>query len=99
LLVLTLVLAQLLALGRSQALRSAQGQLMEDAQLALELLRRDFMMLGYGRPLQAQASGPAYSPYRSQGGGKPPFSDAHGSGMSIGVGPFGAYVGFNVGNF
>jgi hypothetical protein len=47
----------------------------------------------------AQASGPAYSPYRSQGGGKPPFSDAHGSGMSIGVGPFGAYVGFNVGNF
>lgn len=47
----------------------------------------------------AQASGPAYSPYRSQGGGKPPFSDVHGSGMSIGVGPFGAYVGFNVGNF
>jgi hypothetical protein len=47
----------------------------------------------------AQSSGPAYSPYRSQGGGKPPFSDVHGSGMSIGVGPFGAYVGFNVGNF
>lgn len=47
----------------------------------------------------AQSSGPAYSPYRSQGGGKPPFSDVQGSGMSIGVGPFGAYVGFNVGNF
>ena len=58
-LVVTLVLAQLLALGRSQALRAAQGQLMEDAQLALELLRRDFMMLGYGRPLEAQASGSA----------------------------------------
>lgn len=57
-LVVTLVLAQLLALGRSQALRAAQGQLMEDAQLALELLRRDFMMLGYGRPLQVQATGP-----------------------------------------
>jgi hypothetical protein len=23
----------------------------------------------------------------------------HGSGMSVGVGPFGAYVGFSVGNF
>lgn len=57
-LVVTLVLAQLLALGRSQALRAAQGQLMEDAQLALELLRGDFMMLGYGRPLQASAAKP-----------------------------------------
>lgn len=47
----------------------------------------------------AQSSGPAFSPYRSQGGSKPPFSDVKGSGMSIGVGPFGAYVGFNVGNF
>ena len=45
-------------------------------------------------------SGAAYSPYRSQqGGGKPPFSDVHGSGISVGVGPFGAYVGFSVGNF
>ena len=48
----------------------------------------------------AQAnSAPAYSPYRSQGGGKPPFADSQGGGMSIGVGPFGAYVGFTVGNF
>jgi hypothetical protein len=45
-------------------------------------------------------SGAAYSPYRTQqGGGKPPFSDVQGSGMSIGVGPFGAYVGFSLGNF
>jgi len=58
LLVVTLVLAQLLALGRSQALRAAQGQQMEDAQLALELLRGDFMMLGYGRPLQALNTDP-----------------------------------------
>jgi hypothetical protein len=47
----------------------------------------------------SQSGGMSYSPYRSQGGGKPPFSDAHSSGMSVGVGPFGAYVNFNVGNF
>jgi hypothetical protein len=48
----------------------------------------------------AQAnSAPAYSPYRSQGGGKPPFSDSKGGGMTVGVGPWGAYVGFSVGNF
>jgi len=45
-------------------------------------------------------SGVSYSPYSSQqGGGKLPFSDVHGSGMSVGVGPFGAYVGFSLGNF
>jgi len=46
-------------------------------------------------------SGAAFSPYRapSQGGGKPPFSDARGSGMNVGVGPWGAYVNFNVGSF
>lgn len=47
---------------------------------------------------------PSYSPYRSNSGGasagQPPFANARvGSGMSIGVGPFGAYVGFNLGNF
>lgn len=48
-------------------------------------------------------SSAAFSPYRNGGGGggggKPPFSDAKGSGMSVGVGPFGAYVNFNVGAF
>ena len=49
-------------------------------------------------------SSASFSPYRSGGGGggggKPPFSDAKGgSGMSVGVGPFGAYVNFNVGAF
>jgi hypothetical protein len=46
-------------------------------------------------------SGVSYSPYRSQGGGggKPPFSDTHSSGMNVGVGPWGAYVGFSVGAF
>ena len=47
----------------------------------------------------ARTSAPAYSPYRSQGGGKPPFADSNGGGMSVGVGPMGAYVGFSVGNF
>lgn len=45
----------------------------------------------------------SFSPYRSGGGGggggKPPFSDAKGSGMSVGVGPWGAYVNFSVGAF
>jgi uncharacterized protein with PIN domain len=47
----------------------------------------------------ARSGGVSYSPYRSQGGGKLPFSDVKGSGMSVGVGPWGAYVGFSVGNF
>ena len=64
------------------------------------------------RQLTAQASAAAtsqmnssqsYSPYRSgggSGGGKPPFADTDtGGGMSIGVGPFGAYVGMSLGNF
>jgi len=45
----------------------------------------------------------SFSPYRSGGGGgaggQPPFSDVKGSGMSIGAGPFGAYVSFSVGAF
>lgn len=48
------------------------------------------------------SSSASFSPYRSgggNGGGKPPFSDVKGSGMSVGVGPFGAYVGFSVGAF
>lgn len=50
----------------------------------------------------AMNSSPSYSPYRNNAGGtgKPPFADARvGSGMSIGVGPWGAYVGFSLGNF
>ena len=46
-----------------------------------------------------QSGGVSMSPYRGQGGGKPPFSDVKGSGMSVSAGPFGAYVNFNVGNF
>jgi FtsZ-binding cell division protein ZapB len=49
--------------------------------------------------MQSGGGGVSYSPYRSQGGGKPPFSDTHSSGMSVGVGPFGAYASFNVGAF
>ena len=46
-----------------------------------------------------QSGGVSMSPYRGQGGGKPPFSDVKGSGMSVSAGPWGAYVNFNVGNF
>jgi hypothetical protein len=48
-------------------------------------------------------SATSFSPYRSGGGGgaggKPPFSDVKGSGMTVGAGPFGAYVSFSVGAF
>jgi FtsZ-binding cell division protein ZapB len=48
-------------------------------------------------------SSASFSPYRSGGGGNaggsPPFSDVKGSGMQIGVGPFGAYVSFSAGMF
>lgn len=49
-------------------------------------------------------SSASFSPYRTGGGGggggaKPPFSDAKGSGMNVGVGPFGAYVSFSTGSF
>lgn len=72
--------------GRQQLLEQAQANRQLTAQAAAAAA--------------AQAnSAPAYSPYRSQGGGKPPFADSHGGGMSIGVGPWGAYVGFSVGNF
>ncbi len=54
----------------------------------------------------AQTRGASFSPYRSGGGGgggggggKQPFSDVKGSGMHVTAGPFGAYVGFNVGAF
>ena len=48
-------------------------------------------------------SSASFSPYRTGGGGgggaKPPFSDAKGSGMNVGVGPWGAYVSFSTGSF
>ena len=51
---------------------------------------------------QARSSA-SFSPYRGGGGGggggKPPFSDVKGSGMNVGVGPFGAYVSFSTGAF
>jgi hypothetical protein len=48
-------------------------------------------------------SSASFSPYGGGGGGgaggKPPFSDVKGSGMTVGAGPFGAYVSFSVGAF
>ena len=45
--------------------------------------------------------GASYSPYRggSPTGGQPPFSNVKGSGMSVGVGPFGAYMNMSVSQF
>jgi hypothetical protein len=72
--------------GRQQLVEQAQANRQATAQAAAAAA--------------AQAnSAPTYSPYRSQGGGKPPFSDSKGGGMTVGVGPWGAYVGFSVGNF
>ena len=83
------------SLQRQQAaFEQGRQQLVEQAQANRQLTAQA------AAAAAAQAnSAPAYSPYRSQGGGKPPFSDSQGSGMSIGVGPWGAYVGFSVGNF
>ncbi|NDC53710.1 MAG: hypothetical protein EBZ74_05320 [Planctomycetia bacterium] len=87
----------------------AKRQSLQRQQAAFDQTRQQLVeQAREARQLTAQAaaaaaaqanSAPAYSPYRSDGGGKPPFSDSHGGGMSIGVGPWGAYVGFSVGNF
>lgn len=46
-------------------------------------------------------NGVSYSPYSrgGQGGGSQPFSDVKGSGMNVGVGPFGAYMSMSVSQF
>ncbi len=83
------------SLQRQQAaFDQGRQQLVEQAQASRQLTAQ----AAAAAAAQANA-GPASSPYRSQGGGKPPFSDSKGSGMSVGVGPWGAYVGFSVGNF
>jgi methyl-accepting chemotaxis protein len=81
---------------RSAAFDQSRQQLVERAAAA-----RQQTAAAAAAATAAAQSGASYSPYRSggQGGGKPPFSDVHGSGMSVSVGPFGAYVNFNVGNF
>ena len=76
--------------GRDQLVQQAQTARQQTAQASAAAMS------------QGAAS---YSPYRSGGGGsggaggKPPFSDVGGSGMSIGVGPMGAWVNMNVGGF
>jgi hypothetical protein len=81
---------------RQAAADQSRQQMVEMAQAA-----RQATAAASNAAASRAAAGPSYSPYRgqSQGGGKPPFADAHGSGMNVGVGPFGAYVNFNVGNF
>ncbi|MFM7208070.1 MAG: hypothetical protein ACKO4T_15520 [Planctomycetaceae bacterium] len=81
---------------RQAAFDQGRQQLVDRAQAA-----RQATAAASNAAARAQGGGVSYSPYRSQGqgGGKPPFSDAKGSGMSVGVGPWGAYVNFNVGSF
>ena len=72
--------------GRQQLVERAQAARQQTAAASAAAMR--------------QRAGVSYSPYRSGGGGgKPPFSDVRGSGMVITSGPFGAYVGINVGGF
>ncbi|MEI7784916.1 MAG: PilW family protein [Betaproteobacteria bacterium] len=54
-------LMQAVTAKRSQRLQAAQALMIEDAQIAIDLLRNDLMMAGYGRPLRALQSpgGPA----------------------------------------
>jgi hypothetical protein len=79
---------------QQSAFEQSRQQLVERAQAS----RQATAAASNAAAARAQ-SGTSFSPYRSQSGGKPPFSDVKGSGMSVGVGPFGAYVSFGVGNF
>jgi hypothetical protein len=81
---------------RQQAFDQGRQQLVDQAAAA----RQATAAASNAAAARMQSGGVSMSPYRSsQGGGQPPFADVKGSGMSVGVGPFGAYVGFNVGNF
>jgi hypothetical protein len=80
---------------QQQAFDSSRQQLVDRAQAA----RQATAAASTAAARMQSGGGVSYSPYRSQGGGKPPFSDTHSSGMSVGVGPWGAYVNFNVGAF
>jgi hypothetical protein len=81
---------------QQQAFDSSRQQLVDRAQAA----RQATAAASTAAAARMQSGGGvSYSPYRNQGGGKPPFSDTHSSGMTVGVGPFGAYASFNVGAF
>lgn len=56
LILVTTLIAQVLASGRGQRLQAAQAQMAEDAQVALDLLRADFKMAGHAWPLRSQIS-------------------------------------------
>ncbi len=56
LVLVTTLIAQVLIGGRGQRLQAAQTQMVEDAQIALDLLRNDLRMAGHAWPLKAQLS-------------------------------------------
>ena len=78
------------------AFDQSRGQLVDQAQLSRQQTAQAAAM---GRNQGSGGGGGAYSPYGNQGGGKPPFADSHGSGMTLTSGPFGAYVSMSLGNF
>jgi len=51
---ITTVMMQVLGGGRGQRLQAAQARMIEDAQIALDLLRADLMMAGHAWPRRAQ---------------------------------------------
>jgi len=83
---------------RQQAFDQSRSALVQQA----EASRQQTAAAAAAAMAQARSSG-SFSPYRSGNGGgaggSPPFSDVKGSGMNIGVGPFGAYVSFSAGAF
>jgi len=82
---------------RQQAFDQSREALVQQA----EASRQQTAAAAAAAMAQTRASA-SFSPYRSGGGnagGSPPFSDVKGSGMQIGVGPFGAYVSFSAGMF
>jgi septal ring factor EnvC (AmiA/AmiB activator) len=80
---------------RQAAFDSSRQQLVDRAQAA-----RQATAAASNSAAASAQSGASFSPYRggNQGGGKPPFADAKGSGMTVSTGPFGSYVSMNVGN-
>ena len=81
---------------QSAAFDQSRQQLVDQAQLSRQQTAQAAAMA----MAQGQGGGVgAYSPYRSQGGGKTPFADNQGGGMTLTSGIFGASVSMNLSNF
>lgn len=72
LVVVATVAAHYLATGQSSRLQAAQAQMVEDAQIGLELLRTDLMMAGYAQPQRVQADAQGRPRWQTALAGQPP---------------------------